>query len=185
MRRCERSRASCAASSPPPRRSPAWRGRRHHRAHLGPQGARGERIVYRASEGIGVTLHQPEKAGELVSAAIAAGATGVSGPNFFVGDTESAFAKALAAAFAKAKARATTLATAAGATLGPAITIDEGEGAEFVPRREHGKAAPTSGCASREPDRQARQLAVHRAPPPVKPGTSTVTATVHVVFALQ
>src|SRR5215207_8169217 len=59
---------------------------------------RGQKPVYRASEGIGVTLHQPDQAGELVSAAIAAGATGVSGPNYFVGDSEKAFAEALGAA---------------------------------------------------------------------------------------
>ena len=61
--------------------------------------ARGKRTVYRAAEGIGVTLHQPERAGDLVSAAIAAGASGVSGPSFFVGDTEAAFRRGLAAAF--------------------------------------------------------------------------------------
>ena len=78
---------------------------------------RGERVVYRAAEGIGVTLHQPDKAGELISAAIGAGATGVSGPTYFVGDSEAAFTDALAAAFDKAKARATALATRAGGVL--------------------------------------------------------------------
>lgn len=153
---------------------------------------RGKRPVYRAAEGIGVTLHQPDKAGELVSAAIAAGATGVSGPNFFVGDTETAFANALAAAFDKAKLRANALATRAGGTLGPALTIDEGEGPELTPQFE---AAPksASGCVtSSPPSTGAGPVAIKRArmrctasPPPTKPGTSTVTATVHVVFALQ
>src|SRR6478672_3308429 len=86
----------------------------------------GERVAYRAAEGIGVTLHQPDEAGDLVAAAIGAGATGVNGPMFFVGDAEAAFAGALAAAFDKAKVRATALATRAGATLGPALTIEEG-----------------------------------------------------------
>jgi uncharacterized protein YggE len=146
---------------------------------------RGNRAVYRAAEGIGVTLHQPEKAGELASAAIAAGATGVSGPNFFVGDTEAAFSSALAAAFGKARAKATTLATAAGATLGPALEIDEGEGAEFVPGNE--KAAPVSGgCVTAGPTPQAAgSKRCTTTPPPTKPGTSTVTATVHAIFALQ
>ncbi|HEX3325321.1 MAG TPA: SIMPL domain-containing protein [Solirubrobacterales bacterium] len=146
---------------------------------------RGERTVYRAAEGIGVTLHQPDKAGELVSAAIGAGATGVSGPNFFVGDTEAAFADALAAAFAKAKSKATTLASAAGASLGAALEIDEGEGAEFVPSGE--KTAPTSGgCATAGPTpQQADSKRCTTTPPPTKPGASTVTATVHAIFALQ
>ena len=81
------------------------RGRRHTGRISVRKSFRGKRPVYRASEGIGVILHQPDDAGELVSAAIGAGATGVSGPNFFVGDTEAAFAGALAAAFDKAKLR--------------------------------------------------------------------------------
>jgi uncharacterized protein YggE len=149
---------------------------------------RGTKPVYRATEGISVTLHQPDKAGELVSAAINAGATGVSGPNFFVGDTEAAFSQALAAAFAKAKARATTLATQAGATLGPALLIDEGEGAELIPQSEEKAAAPVSGCVTSSPGPVATKRAERctgATPPPTKPGNSTVTATVHVVFALQ
>lgn len=147
---------------------------------------RGNSTLYRAAEGIGVTLHQPEKAGDLASAAITAGATGISGPNFFVGDTEAAFSSALAAAFGKARAKATTLATAAGATLGPALEIDEGEGAEFVGTNNE-KAAPVSGgCATSGPTSQAAgSKRCTTTPPPTKPGTATVTATVHAVFALQ
>jgi len=144
---------------------------------------RGAHPVYRASEGIGVTLHQPEEAGSLVSAAIAAGATGVSGPNFFVGDTELAFAKALAAAFDKAKVKATALATQAGAALGPAIAIEEGSGGEFLPDSA-AKDAPIAGCGTTGVSKRPSPRCTG-APPPVKPGTSTVTATVHVVFGLQ
>lgn len=157
---------------------------------------RGEKPVYRASEGIGVTLHQPDEAGELVSAAIAAGATGVSGPSYFVGDTDKAFAEALGAAFDKAKGQATALAARAGATLGPALTIDEGEGPQLTPRFD-AKAAPetASGCATAGPSQPpsasapsapvAKRTAACASPPPTKPGSSTVSATVHVVFALQ
>lgn len=130
---------------------------------------KGKVTVYRATEGISVTLHEPAKAGELISAALAAGATGVSGPTFGVGNEEAAFGKALAAAFVKAKERATILAGQAGATLGAAITIEEGEGAEFI-----GPQNFETGAAKGAP-----------APtPPTKPGTSTVKATVHVVFEL-
>jgi uncharacterized protein YggE len=148
---------------------------------------RGTRPVYRAGEGVGIILHQPEKAGELVSAAIAAGATGVSGPNFFVGDSEAAFTGALAAAFDKAKARATALATQAGGTLGPALQIDEGEGPTLTPEFD-AKSAPSPTCGTSTESPAAAPVTAKRcatAPPPVKPGTSTVTATVHVVFALQ
>lgn len=147
--------------------------------------SQGQRTLYRAGEGIGVTLHQPERAGELVSAAIGAGATGVSGPNFFVGDTEAAASSALTAAFAKAKAKAATLAAAAGAALGPALTIDEGGGAEFAPQAaDKGVGAPSCGAAA-APTAEATGSACTTAPPPTKPGSSTVTATVRVVFALQ
>jgi uncharacterized protein len=152
---------------------------------------RGKQVVYRAAAGIGVTLHQPDKAGDLVSAAIGGGATGVSGPNFFVGDPEAAFADALVAAFDKARLRATALATRAGGTLGPALTIDEGEGPELLPQLKETSGSPASDCVVSSPASPG-PVAVKRtrgrctaAPPPTKPGTSTVTATVHVVFALQ
>lgn len=147
---------------------------------------RGKRPIYRAAEGVGVILHQPDRAGELVSAAIAAGATGVNGPNFFVGDTEAAFTSALTVAFDKAKARAEALAARAGAILGPALTIDEG--APTVTPQAKLKAAPACGVTKVRSEAAASKRVRGRCagtPLPVEPGTSTVTATVHVVFALQ
>ena len=146
---------------------------------------------YRAGEGIGVTLHEPANAGDLVQAAIGAGATGVRGPSYFVGDTESAYATALGAAFGKAKAKATTLAAQAGATLGQALTINEGGKAEIIPFEDKAAAAPTTGCGATPqpaPAPVAKRAAsdVCAAPaPPTKPGVSTVTAPVGVIFALQ
>ncbi|HSS33325.1 MAG TPA: SIMPL domain-containing protein [Solirubrobacterales bacterium] len=148
---------------------------------------RGRKAVYRASEGIGVVLHQPDFAGELVSAAIAAGATGVSGPTYFVGDTEAAEASALAAAFQKARARAAVLATQAGATLGPALQIDEGEGVQFEPQFDEsakGVSAPSCGTGSAPSKRANASVCTTGAPAPTKPGNSTVSATVHVIFEL-
>ena len=141
---------------------------------------RGDKTLYRASEGISVLLHQPAEAGNLVSAAIGAGATGTRGPNFFLGDPEPAYNAALAAAFDQAKARAGTLAAQAGATLGPAISIVEAGAIEPAPEA----AAPAAkGCAVPV----AAPVTVKRctASPPTKPGTSTVTATVQVIFGLQ
>ena len=129
---------------------------------------KGKRTLYRAAEGIGVILHEPNRAGELVNAAIAAGATGTRGPNFFAGNPEAAFNNALLAAFAQAKAKATALATSAGATLGQVLSIEEGT-----------EVSPTTPVS-------ADAKGVEASPsPPVKPGNSTVTATVRVVFALQ
>jgi uncharacterized protein YggE len=148
--------------------------------------SRGRTTLYRAAEGIGVTLHQPENAGDLVSAAIGAGATGLSGPNFFVGDTDAASNRALAAAFEKAKARAAVLATAAGAVLGPAISIGEGERGGIVEFEGAAKGAPDACETASAP---VKTLAASRCtgtkPPPTKPGVTTVTATVSAVFELQ
>lgn len=144
---------------------------------------RDERPLYRASEGISVVLHQPAEAGNLVAAAIAAGATGTRGPNFFLGDPEAAYNAALAAAFDQAKVRAAALAAQAGATLGPALSIVEGGGIEASP---YDTAAPTQkGACSAPASAPVATTKRCAATPPVKPGTSTVTATVQVVFALQ
>jgi uncharacterized protein YggE len=133
---------------------------------------KGKVTVYRATEGIQVTLHEPAKAGELIAKGLGAGASGVSGPSFTVGNEEEAFAKVLAAAFVKAKERAGVLAGQAGATLGQALTIEEGEGAEFIgPRFESGGAEEATSVKAGPT-------------PPTKPGTSQVKATVHVTFEL-
>lgn len=128
---------------------------------------RGKHPLYRASEGITVILHEPGRAGELISAAIANGATGTNGPNFFPGNPEAAYNNTLIAAFDQAKAKASALANRAGSTLGPAINIEEGT--EVVPS---------------QPANRTKKDAAEPAPP-VKPGGSTVTATVRVIFALQ
>jgi len=91
---------------------------------------RDEQPLYRASEGISVVLHDPAEAGNAVSAAIAAGATGTNGPNYFLGDPETAYNAALTAAFDQAKSRAGALAAQAGAVLGPALSIAEGGSVE-------------------------------------------------------
>jgi uncharacterized protein YggE len=148
---------------------------------------RGEATVYRASEGAGVTLHEPANAGALVQKALAAGATNVSGPTYSVGDTEAAFTHVLVIAFEKAKARAQALATAAGATLGPVIAVEEGEGAELLPFAADKQVEAGSGCvAAPTPVRSGTAESSACAPaPPTKPGKSQVRATVHVVFELR
>jgi uncharacterized protein len=129
---------------------------------------RKEKTVYRASQSVTVILHQPERAGEMIGAAVAAGATGTNGPTFFPGDPEAAYNNTLIAAFDQAKAKAAALAARAGAILGAPITIEEG--AEVVPDQPAAARGPESVSAPT---------------PPTKPGASTVTATVRVVFALE
>jgi len=128
----------------------------------------GKHPFFRAAEGVGVILHQPDRAGELVDAAVAAGATGTRGPDFFPSNPEAAYNNTLIAAFDQAKAKAAALATRAGATLGPALTIEETT-----------EAVPNEGSS------KARGPRAPSPAPPAKPGASTVTATVRVVFALE
>jgi uncharacterized protein YggE len=129
---------------------------------------RGKHTIWRAAEGVSVILHQPERAGELVNATVAAGATGTRGPNFFPSNPDLAYNNTLLTAFDQAKAKAAALATRAGATLGPALTIEEAT--ETVPTE---RSAAAKGPRSPSPA------------PPTKPGASTVTASVRVVFALE
>lgn len=129
---------------------------------------RGRVPVFRASEGVSVVTHTPESAGDLVAAGVAAGATSTRGPRFFVGDQEAAYNAALVEALEKAKTKAGLLAAAAGATLGPVITIVEGGGVTALPGPQESEPA-------------AKDVAS----PPVKPGKSTVEATVDATFALQ
>ncbi|MGV1049880.1 MAG: SIMPL domain-containing protein [Solirubrobacterales bacterium] len=205
---------------------------------------RGHRAYFRVSQGIGVTLHEAARAGELIGVALVSGASGVSGPNYFVSNPAGAFGQALAVAFETAKSKASVLAAQAGSVLGPAVSIDEGEGAEFL-QPNSDKAAPTgAGCVTGSPNRgkrgakasdskrqakrhskrahakgrhaqqghvqrahspraraaraRAGRAAVQRAetharvasrcttsPAPTKPGRSTVTAHVHVIFELR
>ncbi|HEU4738249.1 MAG TPA: SIMPL domain-containing protein [Solirubrobacterales bacterium] len=131
---------------------------------------RGKRPVYRASESVTVITHDPNAAGDLVAAGVAAGATSTGGPIFFVGNRETAYNAALVEAFAQAKTKAEILAAAAGATLGPAITIAESGSVETLSAPQAKDSPSTTEAAPS---------------PPTKPGRSTVTATVAATFALQ
>jgi hypothetical protein len=132
--------------------------------------SRDKHTLFRASEGVGVVLHEPQRSGELVNAAVAAGATGTRGPDFFASNPEAAYNSTLLAAFDQAKSKAATLATRAGGVLGPAITIEETT-----------EAVPIEGTAKAK----GPQAGAEAPTPPAKPGASTVTATVRVVFALE
>jgi uncharacterized protein YggE len=145
---------------------------------------KGERAAYRASEGIHVVSHQPDAAGELVSTAIAAGATGTRGPTFFVGSSTAAYDTALQGAFDQARERAVTLAARAGAGLGPVISIAEDGEVMPVLSEDTAKASPGCGSAPAPVVSGKSSVTECAGSPPVKPGRSSVSATVHVVFEL-
>jgi uncharacterized protein len=101
------------------------------------------------------------QAGSLIDAAVAAGATSVSGPSWSTSDRDALYRKALADAVADARAKASTLADSSGLALGGIQTVVEGStGGAPVPW-----AAADAGVAKLEP------------------GTQTVDASVTVTFA--
>src|SRR4051794_16467743 len=71
--------------------------------------------------------------GGLIDAAVAAGADGVSGPEFSRSDRDALYGHALKNAVADAKTKATALADAAGTTLGAVKSITEGTSLTPVP----------------------------------------------------
>lgn len=125
---------------------------------------------YRASQSVSVEVLDVKRTGDVVSAAVGAGATGVNGPRFFVSDSEARYRDALLKAFDVAKAKAQALATRSGRTLGRVLSITEGGGVVSIERTSaDGAAATPAGTKS----------------PPVRPGKTRVRALVSVVFELQ
>jgi len=123
----------------------------------------GEEIIgYTASNSVTATVRKLGDAGDVIDAAVGAGANQVSGPNLLASDQDSAYRDALRAAVAEARAKAETLASASGLTLGKITAIVESGGAMPV---------PVAGGA--------RDSAV-----PIEPGTQGIEATVSVTFAV-
>lgn len=82
-------------------------------------------IGYRVSNQVTVTREDTASAGELLQAAIEAGANNANGLAFFVADASKSHGKGLELAFQEAKAKASALAGAAGLTLGEAVCLNE------------------------------------------------------------
>ena len=131
------------------------------------KGGRTRNRGYRATQSIRVTVRAIAQTGRLVDRAVGAGATQVSGPDFFISNTARSYREALGLAFDDAHAKAQLLAGRAGATLGPVLSIDEGVTAESV-----GPAGQAGAAADGAPVT------------PVQPGQSRLDATVTVVFEL-
>jgi uncharacterized protein YggE len=125
---------------------------------------------YRSSQSIRVVVHDIERTGIIVQRAVAAGATRVSGPEFFVFNPALSYREALARAFDDAKAEAQALADRAGARLGAVLSIEESTDVEPFPAPE--AAAPLAPGVADAPA------------PPVQAGESRLEATVVVVFEI-
>lgn len=124
---------------------------------------------YDASSSITVTTGATGS-GELVGAAVAAGATQVSGPNLSLGDTEGLYRQALAQAFEQARKRAETLAKAGGVELGAPLSVTASENSYSGPPVAYAADAAMEGG---------------KAVTAVQTGESQVTASVSVIFSVR
>ncbi|HZD88066.1 MAG TPA: SIMPL domain-containing protein [Gaiellaceae bacterium] len=125
----------------------------------------GTQIVgYTASNSVNATA-PIGRAGDVVDAAVAAGANNVDGPNLSVSDQSATYADALKQALADAKQKAQAIAASSGLTLGAVQSVAEGGGqASPIPYAKDANA-PTAAA------------------PPIEPGTQQTQASVTVTYA--
>jgi uncharacterized protein YggE len=133
------------------------------------KGGRTRSRGYRATQSIRVVVHAIDRTGLIVQRAVGAGATRVSGPEFFVSNASRSYREALAAAFDDAKADAEVLAARAGGRLGAVLSIEESTDSEPVPQAALSAPSPAADAAPA---------------PPVQAGESQLEASVTVVFEL-
>jgi uncharacterized protein YggE len=122
-----------------------------------------EIVGYTASNTVTATIRKLGDAGDVVDAAVTAGANQVYGPNLLASDQDAVYRNALKAAVAEARTKAETLAAASNSTLGKITAIVEGGG--VTPPMPMAVGAKDSSV-------------------PIEPGTQKIEATVSVTFAI-
>jgi uncharacterized protein YggE len=134
------------------------------------QGQMPRLLGYQVTNSVTVSRKQIDDAGRLLQAAIAAGVNQASGIQFEVSNPARGRDEGLKAAFDDARRKAQVLATAAGRTLGRALSITEGGGAE----------PPRPMPMVRAMAMQAKVSEV-----PVESGSQELSFTVSVLFELK
>jgi uncharacterized protein YggE len=119
---------------------------------------------------LGVTVHDTDQLGELLDAAVNAGANSINGVTFYVDDQTEASSDARVEAVKDARTKAEELAAAAGMTLGPVVAISEGTSPLISPVYDMARGGGMG----------AGQAAV-----PVQPGSTTVAVDVTMTFELR
>jgi uncharacterized protein YggE len=124
-------------------------------------------VGYDASNSVSATVRKLADVGSVIDAAIGAGANNVSGPSLSRGESDKLYRDALAKAVADAKAKAEVLAHEAGVSVGAVQSMTES------PQASGGPMPLTYRAAALASDT------------PVEAGTTSVTASVRVVFKLS
>ena len=126
-------------------------------------------VGYQISEQLEVTVRDLDKAGDVVDAATAKGATNVNGISFDLADPVKSLNDARAAAVAAARVSAQAMAAAGQVTLGSVVSITDATPSTPIYYGFGAKsAAPAADLAT-----------------PVQPGTQDLSATVTVIFAIS
>ena len=130
---------------------------------------------YRMSTDLTVYVRDITKAGDVVDAAIAAGANELNGVSYLLSNEDEMYNTALADAIALARTKAEVLAEAAGKTVGQVKKVDETSRAVATVRNyDEMPANPDVGSGSK----------MESARTTIRPGSSTVSAEVQVVFEM-
>lgn len=125
---------------------------------------------YQASNRVNVTLREVPRAGEVLDALVAAGATDINGPNFSLDDDTGARAQARKAAFEKARAQAEEYARWSGFSGVRLLEINESVAA--------GPPMPYAQSAER------KMMDMSAAPTPVEPGLVGTMVSLTVKFEM-
>ena len=118
-----------------------------------------------------VTVRDTNQLGELLEAAVSAGANSIYGVTFYVEDQTAAASEARIEAVANAREKAEELAAAAGMTLGPVVAISEGVPPVLGPVYAMGRGGA--------------EMAMDASAVPVEPGSTTVAVDVSMTFELR
>lgn len=120
-----------------------------------------------ASNAVSALIREIGEAGQVIDAAVNAGANEIFGPSLTISDTDELMTQAGEAAIAQARLKAQALAEAAGVSLGGIVSIVE-SGAPIIP-------APFA----------AAEAAAEFGDVPIEPGTQEVRTSVTVTFAIS
>jgi hypothetical protein len=126
-------------------------------------------ITYMVDNTVYVKVSDLDMVGEILDAAVKAGANSINGISFDLEDKSAAMAEAREKAVDDANVQAQQLADAAGVSLGPVITITTSSVAPVVPIYGKGGGASVEMAAS----------------VPVSPGQMTISVDVFMVYGIQ
>lgn len=132
--------------------------------------AQPEIVGYQALNQVVVRVHDLDRVGAVVDAAVSAGANRVTGISFELADAQAAYHEALEMAVDRARQEAGVVAAALGETLGPPLQVSTGG---FHTPRPMMRAAPAMAMDM-----------VESAAPPVEPGEMEIQASVSITYRL-